>query len=287
MANQLVSVVIPTFNRAYCIETSIRSVLQQTHGDLEVIVVDDGSTDDTQEVVKQIGDSRVRYVRQSNAGACVARNHGVDLAKGDIVAFQDSDDLWLPTKLEKQVAALQATGADYSTCRMSVRLRGMADDDPAVQIVPPQDLCETDMNLASLMEKNYVSTQMLVGKKTVFLAERFDPKMPRMQDWDLALRLMPKYTLAFVDEVLVVHIVGDDSITEDSTRYMYALDRIRKKHEAYLRAHKQTDATMLMKAAMSAQTFSLAKKLYLRSFSVQHDPTALLHLIHARMLLRS
>ena len=109
----LVSVIIPAYNRAGTIERSVRSVLDQTVKELEVIVVDDCSTDQTESAVLQIHDSRVRYDRLGEqSGACVARNRGVDLARGELIAFQDSDDFWKPEKLEKQLYALKEYGAD-------------------------------------------------------------------------------------------------------------------------------------------------------------------------------
>ena len=110
MAGGLVSVIIPTYNRARKVARAVRSVLAQTHGDVDVIVVDDGSTDETRTLVCDTfgGDARVRYVRQDNRGVSAARNHGIRLVKGDFAALLDSDDVWLPWKLELQTACLGA-----------------------------------------------------------------------------------------------------------------------------------------------------------------------------------
>jgi glycosyltransferase involved in cell wall biosynthesis len=104
----LVSVVIPTYNRAHCINAAIRSVLEQTHPDVEALVIDDGSQDNTAEVVRAAfgTDERVRYVQQPNGGVSSARNHGFQLARGEFVALLDSDDSWLPWKLEAQLAVM-------------------------------------------------------------------------------------------------------------------------------------------------------------------------------------
>ena len=102
----LVSVVIPTYNRAYIVGRTIESVLAQTYSPVEILVIDDGSTDDTPAVVGRFGD-RVRYIRQPNGGVAVARNHGFAEARGEFVALLDSDDEWLPWKLEAQVAFLR------------------------------------------------------------------------------------------------------------------------------------------------------------------------------------
>lgn len=110
MSSPLVSVVIPTFNRAYCVCRTIDSALAQTHQKLELLVVDDGSTDDTEAVIRARygGEPRVRYVFQNNSGVSGARNHGLRLATGEFVALLDSDDIWFPWKIEAQLAAFRA-----------------------------------------------------------------------------------------------------------------------------------------------------------------------------------
>ena len=115
----MISVILPTYNRRALTLRAIESVLKQTHADLECIVVDDASADDTAQHVRRIADPRVRYVRlEKNGGACAARNAGMALAKGAYIAFQDSDDVWRPDKLEKQLRLIESTGADVVVCAM-------------------------------------------------------------------------------------------------------------------------------------------------------------------------
>src|ERR1017187_5960230 len=102
-----ISVVIPTYNRAHVVVQAIESALQQTLRDLEVIVVDDGSTDGTGETLDREYGNRIRYFHQQNQGQSVARNKGLWEAKGEWVAFLDSDDVWLPEKLQHQLQALE------------------------------------------------------------------------------------------------------------------------------------------------------------------------------------
>ena len=102
----LVSVVMGVYNKADYVGSSLRSVLAQTYGHFELIVVDDASTDDTAAVMTAITDPRVRYVRKEHGGAAAARNRGIAEAKGEFIAFQDSDDVWHSDKLEKQLALL-------------------------------------------------------------------------------------------------------------------------------------------------------------------------------------
>lgn len=114
-----VSVVLPTYNRAHLLSESIGSVLAQGYSDFEILVVDDGSTDNTREVVAGIDDKRIRYVELTpNRGQASARNVGIKEAKADLIAFQDSDDIWMPEKLGMQVSALResppGTGVVYT-----------------------------------------------------------------------------------------------------------------------------------------------------------------------------
>src|ERR1044071_9777835 len=110
MNGDLVSVVIPSYNRAYCIATTVDSTLAQTHKNLEVLIIDDGSKDETRDLVeaRYRDEPRVRYIPQANAGVSAARNHGLRLARGQYVALLDSDDIWLPWKVEAQLRCLEA-----------------------------------------------------------------------------------------------------------------------------------------------------------------------------------
>ncbi|HSQ77791.1 MAG TPA: glycosyltransferase family A protein, partial [Nitrospirota bacterium] len=112
----LISVIVPTFNRALMVEKTIYSVLNQTYKDIEIIVVDDGSTDNTNEVIRRIETSAsrtVRYIKKTNGGCSSARNMGIRNAEGDAVAFLDSDDQFLPGALESLAGALLASQADF------------------------------------------------------------------------------------------------------------------------------------------------------------------------------
>jgi len=117
----LVSVVMPAWNAEATIVASIESVLAQTHAQVELVVVDDGSRDDTAALVAKIAarDARVKLLRQANAGVAAARNAGIDAARGGVIAFLDSDDRWHPRKLECQLARMRASGArvSYTTYR--------------------------------------------------------------------------------------------------------------------------------------------------------------------------
>ena len=168
----MISVVLPAYNRRNTVRKAVESVLNQTERDIECIVVDDASTDDTAGVLTEISDSRLRIIRLTeNSGACHARNVGVQAAKGEYIAFQDSDDCFHPDKLERQLAFLQETGADVVFCGMN-RICGQQ-----MEVFPAYvpDKC---INRIDLLEANLASTQCIFGKAEAFRNTPFDEDMP-------------------------------------------------------------------------------------------------------------
>ena len=135
MSNPKVSVVIPTYNRAATVPRAIESVLAQTVTDLEVIVVDDGSSDDTGKVLREMFGDLIRYYSQVNQGASVARNKGVEEARGEWIAFLDSDDLWEKEKLEWQLKALEQFGPECGGCYTDVRFFNHSETRTMFQLV--------------------------------------------------------------------------------------------------------------------------------------------------------
>ena len=218
----LVSVVIPSYNRAGTVEKAIRSVLAQTYRSLELILVDDGSKDDTQAVVEAIGDSRIRYVYQENAGACAARNHGAALAKGDIIAFHDSDDTWHPDKLEKQVRAMEQYDADVVIGKLL-----MIQPDGTKTLYPKR----IGEGFVSPSDDLFgIGTQTILARRRVLDAVRFDSSFPRYQDLDWMVRAVGKFRIYCLDEGMVDYIVGADSISSNPVKMYQALRLMDEKY---------------------------------------------------------
>ncbi len=193
----MISVIIPTYNRSEELLKSIESVLKQTYKDIEIIVVDDGSTDLTEKNVKEIEDNRIVYVKHKhNKGGCAARNTGIIKARGEYIAFQDSDDIWHETKLEKQLNALQRNNADVVFCKMKM-IRGEKEIDTFPLTAKTGFLKKGD-NVCG------IGTQTLLGKSEVFKKNRFDKKMPRLQELELLIRLLnADYKVYCCEEALV------------------------------------------------------------------------------------
>lgn len=212
--NPLVSVIIPTFNRAGVVTRAIDSVLGQTYRPVEVVVVDDGSTDDTPQVLRTYGAAIVSVV-QDNAGPSGARNRGIRESKGDFIAFLDSDDLWLATKLERQVDLLQRAGRAVPCCLCDTVIR--RPDQPeqsAFQIAwlklrEPQGLW---LNPALVLATRFVlfCQAVLIRREVLLDCGGFDERLWVMEDHDLALRLALRGPWAFLRDPLAVWCGAND-----------------------------------------------------------------------------
>lgn len=220
-----VTVIIPTYNRGKTLLRSIESVLNQTYRNLEVIVVDDNSTDDTEYIIKCIKDKRFNYIKNlENKGACYSRNLGIDMSTGKYIAFQDSDDEWKVDKLQKQLKYLKERKLDIVSCYMS-----QIYDDGKTSIFP-----KVEINKINIMEYiyygNIFSTQTIVCKKECLINDKFDNEMPRFQDWELMIRLCQKYKAGLVNENLVDVYIQQDSISKNPKKAIDALNIINKKY---------------------------------------------------------
>ena len=218
----MISVIIPTYNREETIEKSIRSVLTQTYKDFELLVIDDGSTDNTRLIVESIRDDRIRYYYQENAGACAARNKGVALSIGEFVAFHDSDDVWKPDKLEKQIRVIKETGADIIFCQM---LRCNLEDGT---VVIPELEKSGFVTYSEIMVG--ISTQTLFMSRSVAENVKFDVDMPRFQDLEWLLRSAREYSLYGMKDILVDYYFSEDSIGTSKKKMLDGISRIYSKN---------------------------------------------------------
>ncbi len=195
----MTSVIIPTFNRAAFLREAIDSVLAQTEKDFELIIVDDGSTDYTRELVAEYGD-RVRYVFQPNAGPSAARNLGIRHASGKLITFLDSDDLWLPHKLARQrewMAAHPQARLCYTDeiwIRRGVRVNQKKIHAKSGGWIYP--LC---------LPRCIISPSSVLMRRELFDAVGlFDEQLPVCEDYDLWLRVASRFEIGFIAESLIV-----------------------------------------------------------------------------------
>lgn len=224
-----VSVIIPAYNRAKTLRRAINSVLNQDYQNIEVIVVDDGSQDETKDVLEAIDDDRLRIItHETNSGLGAARNTGLFAATGDLIAFQDSDDEWLDGKLSIQVLAFNSAAEGcvcvYCTKIVYGRDSKYVSGDRRIVCVPGPDVLKLSGNLReSLWQKNLVSTQtILCTKEAALKVGGFDTRLRNSVDWDFVLRLADVGLFEFVDAPLVNTYIQNDSVSKLSGKAIYS-----------------------------------------------------------------
>ncbi len=208
----VVSIVIPTRNRAELLRRTLRAACAQVEVDLEIIVIDDGSTDATSQTVADAGDGRIRYIRNhSAAGVSAARNRGIAAAKGEWISFLDDDDVWAPEKLAHQLTAAEQAGADWV-------YSGDVIVDKQLRILsggPPPD--PTDV-LTLLPRWNPLASggsNVMVRSDLLATVGMFDPELHRTEDWDLWIRIARTGPPARVCEPLVAYRLHAGNVVAD------------------------------------------------------------------------
>ena len=223
----LVSVIIPTFNRARYVVRAIESAANQTYPEVEIIVVDDGSTDGTAGLLRTFACARpFRFLEGNvNQGAPTARNSAIAVCAGRWVAFLDSDDVWHPRKLERQIETLMASGAEFGAC-----YTGLADYDDGGRLCGVSRATDHGDIRAGLMTYNLVGSTSSVVVQRDLLSEigGFAPGLRSCQDWELWVRLAQRTKFACVPEILtVISAASTGRVTTDGRRrlsghlYMY------------------------------------------------------------------
>lgn len=261
-----ISVILPTYNRSGSLLAAMNSVLSQSHKDLELIVVDDASTEDIESVVLSVEDRRIRFVRRlRNGGAAAARNTGLGHAKGDYIAFQDSDDIWLPGKLQKQFALFSSvpshvgavTGAKIVYGRDTQLRYGPG----RVSYAPRPDGCLRldEDQLGHLLTENRISLQnALFRRDCIPDVEWFDVCARGNEDWDFAIRLA-RHTSIYEDiEPVVLGFISPDSISRNRRNEIIGVLRILKKNRDVLHNRKKQRSLMLLD--ICRYFYSLGKK---------------------------
>lgn len=227
----LVSVIIPTYNRAHRLGYCIESVLNQTYPRIEVIVVDDCSNDNTVNLVRSYGDKGVRYVRmRDRSGAQAARNGGIREARGDWISFQDSDDEWLPGKLTRQMGALAAVGYDPLTVVHSNVVRHYHREKRRQTWRLPKISGPTARSVL-LGGATVLFPTVVTSRTALERISYLDERAPSHQEWDTAISLSRCCSFIHIEEPLVVyHIHEESSISKSSLRDVEGWSYIITKH---------------------------------------------------------
>jgi glycosyltransferase involved in cell wall biosynthesis len=214
----LVSVIIPTYNRGWIVRDAVDSVLGQTYADFEPIVVDDGSTDRTPQILDAYGD-RLRVIRQANQGVSAARNRGIGESSGPLIALLDSDDIWLPKKLSVQVDFFKKNPAALICQTEEIWIRNGLRVNPGKRHRKP-----SGMIFERSLELCLVSPSAVMVRRELFeKVGLFDESLPACEDYDLWLRVGCRFPVHLIDKPLTIKRGGH----EDQLSRQSSLDRHR------------------------------------------------------------
>jgi glycosyltransferase involved in cell wall biosynthesis len=222
-----VSVIIPTYNRSKLLERAIQSVLSQNHKNLELLIVDDGSTDDTAKICKNYvnKDERIKYFYQNNSGGpATPRNVGIEKSTGSFIAFLDSDDEWLPNKLERQLFLFKKTNfknLGFVGCNVNII-------ESLDKNINKEFKIKYNGNIfKKLLDGNFIlsCTNVLIKKDVLLNVGKFDTDLKYLDDFDMWLRISKAgYMFDFVEYSLFNYYIHNTNITKDFTRLEILLE---------------------------------------------------------------
>ncbi len=219
MSKPKVSVIMPTYNRVRYLSEAIQSVLDQTFVDFELIIIDDGSTDDTESLIQGIGDPRIRYAHQQHRGISAAMNHGIRLARGHYIARLDSDDVWLPEMLATQIKVLDTRpriGLVYSKAQ-AMNASGTPLEE--TRAFSPR---YADDSFRSMLTGDFTcNITIVVRRQYLDKAGPYDESMAVNEDWDMWLRVAEHCQFAFSDLVLARYRRHDSNATGYNSRHYF------------------------------------------------------------------
>ena len=241
-----VSVVIPTYNRAGFLRSAIRSVLNQTFQDFEIIVVDDGSTDySAKEVVSEFRDPRIRYIRHEvNRGGSAARNTGIKASKGKYIAFLDDDDEWLPEKLQRQLEVLYSSpervGGVYTGFLLVNRESG--------KLISRRIPYKSGNLYGELVSGNCIGTTstLLLKRECFDKVGLFDENLLSSQDYDMWIRISREFFFECLSEPLVRYYVHGRRITTTQRAVIEGMELMLRKHESFFMLNRKAFSSMYL-----------------------------------------
>lgn len=214
--NLTVSVIIPTYNRAHLVGRAIQSVLNQTYQDFELIIVDDGSTDNTDDIIKEFQkkDKRIKYIRhEKNKGGSAARNSGIKVSRGEYIAFLDSDDEWFIEKLKRQMKFFKNASPEVSVVYTGFIYKDELGGNTCKQYIPKKRCYIYE----DILAENCVGTTstVLIKRKCFEKVEIFDENLPSCQDWEMWIRIAKEYQFDFIEDPLVTYHIHKSRISTD------------------------------------------------------------------------
>lgn len=237
-----VSIVLPTYNRSKVLGRAIRSVLAQTFRDFELLVVDDGSTDDTRAVVESFSDPRITYIYQRNAGAACARNAAIRESQAPLIAFQDSDDEWLIDKLKIQLDALKSATIDTGLiCGGYIALMR----DGSVQYRGADGRMQAgDWGPDNIYDFRFITPTWLARREAIEAVGFFDEDMPNLEDWEFAMRFSQYYRIVALDTPILVKHGSADGLNSVRESRIESLELIAERHSHIWQDHPEVLARL-------------------------------------------
>ncbi|MDE2028537.1 MAG: glycosyltransferase family 2 protein, partial [Candidatus Omnitrophica bacterium] len=228
----LVSIIIPAYNAGTLIGQTIESALGQTYKSTEIILVNDGSTDNTRHFIEQYTSKGVMCIHKENGGPASARNRGFEASKGDYIAFLDADDIWEPEKLAKQIVCFKsnpAAGLVYTAVNI------IDEHGQFVRSRLPQNL--SGMVFNELFQKNHIAASSVMVRRECFTRVGGfdeDPEMISVEDYDLWLRMSALYEVAYINEPLIKYRLLDNSVSKNIARsYLGELKVVKKNYALF------------------------------------------------------
>lgn len=222
-----VSIIVPTYNRANLIERSINSLLNQSYSNFEIIVVDDGSSDNTQEVIESFNEDKIKYYKHElNKGTPCAMNTGIKNSMGEFIAFQGSDDEWLPNKLEKEMVIFKESSEDVGVVYSGIWY--IKKNKKASKIYTKNDIKGNIHE--ELLKGNFVNGLSVVRKICFQKVGVFDEELPNLEDWELYIRISKEFSFKYVDETLSKAYCSTDSESLKYDKLLKSSELIFKKH---------------------------------------------------------
>jgi glycosyltransferase involved in cell wall biosynthesis len=256
-----VSVLIGCWNNARTLPQAIDSILSQTLNELELIVVDDGSTDQTPELARAVSDPRLRYLPLEHMGISRSLNEGIRAARGTVIAIQDADDWSLPERLERELALLDSRP---EVAVVGCRMREVAED--GAELRPRTAFAAGEVN-RTLMRFNPIPNSCAAFRRELVLAAGgYDPRYRYAMDYDLWLRLAEDHSVFALDEVLAVRRMGSGNVAATRERAQIA-ETIRIRWEALRRRRSPRGAGGLLAPAISYLTPLPAKRALRRALN--------------------
>lgn len=270
MEPPLVSVIIPTKNRLHSLKRSLKSVYEQTYKNIEIVIIDDGSTDETPEFLnKEQNLGKIKFYRNEfSLGGGEARNVGIKNAQGDLIAFLDDDDEWYPTKIKKQLPlfrdpeiGLVYSGLEFYYTDFKIRYKSI----PSISGYIYNNM---------LLENRIGGTVTVILRAEIAQNYLFDSSMPARQDYDLWLRICKSWKVGVIKEPLVlVYAENVKRITSDVKNYETAIDKINNKYQKEInrlnnqnkKKREAEQAFFLGSQSIKANNITSARKYYFRS----------------------